>query len=277
MPPQSGRVAMITGCAHEHGLGRAMARHLAASGADLVLVDITREVATAGRDRWRGLASVAEELERMGRNVLTLVADVRSGSQVADAVKHAIESFGRVDILVNNAAAPSTGGDRVPVVELPETAWDAVIETNLKGAYLCAKAVAATMLARDIRGRIINIASEFGKIGAARRAAYCASKFGLVGFTQSLALELAPAGITVNAVCPGLTDTNRIDYLGRRADGSYDATLRASEVGKLAAAIPLGRVATVDDVAAVVAFLASETSGYITGEAINVSGGLVMH
>jgi NAD(P)-dependent dehydrogenase (short-subunit alcohol dehydrogenase family) len=275
MATPSGKVAIVTGCAHERGFGHAIARHLAAAGVNLVLVDVAESIVAASNNSWRGLATVAEEVERMGQVALTAIADVRSSGQVTEIVKRAIDRFGRLDILVNNAAAPS-GADRVPVVDLPEAAWDVVIETNLKGTYLCAKAVAKTMLERGVRGRIINIASELGKIGAASKAAYCASKFGIIGFTQSLALELAPAGITVNAVCPGLADTNRIDYLGRRANGSYDPELRADELTKLASVIPLGRVATVDDVAAVVAFLASEAAQYITGEAINVSGGLVM-
>ena len=108
-------------------------------------------------------------------------------------------------------------------------------------------------------------------------AAYCASKFGVIGFTQALALELAPAGITVNAICPGPADTDRLDYLGRRPDGGFDPALRAAEVAKRAAAIPLGRLATVEDVAELTAFLASEGAGYLTGQAINVAGGSVTH
>lgn len=212
----------------------------------------------------------------MGRRALTVIADVRSSSQVSDAVAHAVGTFGRVDILVSNAAAPA-GADRVPVVELPEAAWDLVLDTNLKGTYLCAKAVVATMLAGRIRGRIINIASELGKIGAPNKAAYCASKFGVIGFTQALALELAPVGITVNAICPGLADTNRVDYLGRRPDGTYDPELRAREIRRSESLIPLGRLASLEDVAEVAAFLASDGADYITGQAINVSGGLVMH
>jgi NAD(P)-dependent dehydrogenase (short-subunit alcohol dehydrogenase family) len=108
-------------------------------------------------------------------------------------------------------------------------------------------------------------------------AAYCASKFGLIGFTQALALELAPAGITVNAICPGAADTDRLDFLGRRPDGSFDPALRAAELARRGAAIPLGRVATAEDVAAVAAFLASDAAAYVTGQAINVTGGAVMH
>jgi NAD(P)-dependent dehydrogenase (short-subunit alcohol dehydrogenase family) len=128
---------------------------------------------------------------------------------------------------VNNAAAPP-GADRVPVVELPEEAWDVVLDTNLKGTFLVSKAVARVMLEKKIRGRIVNIASDRAKVGTTNLAAYCASKFGLVGLTQCLAMELAPAGITVNAVCPGGVDSERLDYLGRRR-GAYDER-RAEEI-----------------------------------------------
>jgi len=133
------------------------------------------------------------------------------------------------------------------------------------------------MLSQNIRWRIINIGSDRGKFGRANLAAYCASKFGLIGFTQALAMELAPAGITVNAVCPGGLDTERLDYLGKREDGSYDAALRAERVRQLAAKVPLGRFTTVNDDAELVAFLASDGAESIAGQAINVSGGTIMH
>ena len=165
----------------------------------------------------------------------------------------------------------------MPVVDLPEVVWDTVLDTNLKGTYLCARAVVPTMLERHLRGRVINMASEFGKVGGAHRAAYCASKFGVIGFTQALALELAPAGITVNAICPGVADTDRLDHLGRRPDGSFDPALREEGLKRQAAAIPLGRVATPADVAELAAFLASDAAEYLTGQAINLAGGSTMH
>jgi NAD(P)-dependent dehydrogenase (short-subunit alcohol dehydrogenase family) len=201
---------------------------------------------------------------------------VRSATQVAAVVERALEMFGRIDVLVSNAGAPARA-DRVPVVDLAEDVWDTVIDVNLKGTFLCARAVARTMLDRNVRGRIVNVASNWGKVGGARRAAYCASKFGVIGFTQALAMELAPAGITVNAICPGAADTERLDHLGQRPDGTFDETLRAERLAQSGASIPLGRVARADDVAEVAAFLASDAAEYITGQAINVAGGAVMH
>jgi NAD(P)-dependent dehydrogenase (short-subunit alcohol dehydrogenase family) len=275
-----GKIAMITGCGGEHGFGRALARRFAAEGADLILTDVaptgTKVVAAKPGHGWRGLEAVAEEARQSGRQALTALADVRSTAQIGAAVARGLDAFGRIDILVNNAAAPP-GADRVPVVDLDEEAWDLVLDVNLKGAYLCARAVAGVMLGQGVRGRIINMASNCGKRGYPRLAAYCASKFGLVGFTQALAMELASAGITVNAICPGGADTDRLDYLGRRPDGSFDPALRAQQIKERGAAVPLGRLATVDDVAEVAAFLASPAAEYITGQAINVGGGDLMH
>lgn len=275
-----GRVAMITGAGGERGFGRAIARRLAAEGVDLVLTDIAptglTAVATKPKTGWGGLEAVAAEVKPHGRRAMTAVMDVRSAEQIDAVVARARESFGGIDILVNNAGAP-WGRDRGPVVELSEEAWDVVLDTNLKGTFLTARAVARSMLERRVRGRIVNMASQWGKRGGANRAAYCASKFGVIGFTQALAQEVAPAGITVNAVCPGAADTDRLDHLGQRPDGSYDETLRAERITQQGATIPLGRLATAEDVVAVVAFLVSDAAEYLTGQSINVTGGSVMH
>jgi len=275
-----GKVAMVTGSGGQKGFGRAIARKLASEGADLLLADVTpagvRVVASKAASGWRGLEAVADEVRAAGRRAEIAVVDVRAADQVQRAVDLAERTFGCIDILVNNAAAPP-GADRVPVVELPEEAWHAVLETNLTGTYLCSRAVAGLMVARGTRGRIINMSSNCGKVGYPRLAAYCASKFGVIGFTQALAMELAPQGITVNAICPGSADTDRLDYLGRRVDGSYDETLRAAGIAERAAQIPLHRVATAEDVAELTAFLGSDAASYVTGQAINLAGGAIMH
>jgi NAD(P)-dependent dehydrogenase (short-subunit alcohol dehydrogenase family) len=275
----SGKVAMVTGCGGERGFGRAIARRLAEEGADLVVTDVTAagtRVPTKPATGWGGLETVAEEIRGTGRRALTAIVDVRSLDDIRAAADRAVAQFGRIDILVNNAAAPA-GEDRVSVVDMSEAAWDVVIDTNLKGTFLCSKVVAAGMLRDGVRGRIINVASTSGKRGSAELAAYCASKFGLIGFTQSLAMELAPAGITVNAICPGVADTERLDYMGRRPDGTYDAQQREEAVKGEAVGIPLGRVAAAKDIAPVVAFLASDDAGYMTGQAINIDGGRITH
>jgi NAD(P)-dependent dehydrogenase (short-subunit alcohol dehydrogenase family) len=276
----NGKVAVVTGCAGERGVGRAIARRLAKEGADLMLTDVapggTRVVKAKPLTERGGLEAAAKEVQRIGQRVLTALLDVRSASQIDAVIDQTLRTFGRLDILVNNAAAPP-GADRVPVTELSEEAWDTVLDINLKGSFLCAKAAANAMLRHKIRGRIINIGSGNSKVGHPRLAAYCASKFGLLGFTQSLALELAPAGITVNIICPGAMDTERLDYFGRREDGSYDPNQRIERIKRLGTEVPLGRLATPEDVAAVTAFLASDEAEYITGQAVNVTGGAIMH
>jgi NAD(P)-dependent dehydrogenase (short-subunit alcohol dehydrogenase family) len=275
-----GKVALVTGCAGERGIGRGIAKRLAAEGADLVLTDIaltgTRILASKPDEGWRGLEAVSDEIRALGRRALSCLLDIRSAAQIDAVVRQALAEYGRIDILVNNAAAPP-GGDRVPVVEMAQESWEAVIDTNLTGTFLVSRAVASAMLAGRIRGRIVSIGSDRSKVGTANLSAYCAAKFGLVGFSQSLAMELAPAGITVNMVCPGGVDSERLDYLGRRADGSYDDSLRHEQIRQKAVAHPMGRLTTPEDVAEVVAFLASDGAAYITGQALNVTGGTVMH
>src|SRR2546425_431504 len=211
------KVAMVTGAGGEHGLGRAIAQRFADEGADLVLTDVIptglRVSAATPPGAWGGVDAVADEIRKRGRRAITAIADVRSTEQMAKVVARALEEFGRLDILVNNAGAPGSL-DRTPVVELPEEAWDTVLDTNLKGTFITSQAVARSMLERHVRGRIISMSSQWGKKGGARRAAYCASKFGIIGFTQSLAQELAPAGVTVNAICPSAADTQRLDHMG---------------------------------------------------------------
>ncbi|PKB79693.1 MAG: hypothetical protein BZY88_11990 [SAR202 cluster bacterium Io17-Chloro-G9] len=278
----SGKVAVVTGAGGRHGIGRAIALRLAEEGADVVVTDIQRSTdRMREEDRlagWRGLPSVVEEIEELGRQSMGLFSDVTDGSQVNDMVRQTIDRFGKIDILVNNAGS-QPGPDRVLVVELGEEAFDEVMRVNVRGTYLCSKAVAIHMIERGGGGKMIVISSGAGKQGIARYAAYCASKFALIGFTQALAHELAPHRINVNAICPGLVNTERVDFIAAAlaAEGESAEEHRALMVRARAEAVPLGRIAEAGDIARMAAFLSSSESDYVTGLSISVSGGSQMH
>ena len=275
----AGRVVLVTGCARARGIGRAIAVAFARAGADVVVTDVaaggTRNENEEGLEEirlgWKGLDSLAGEIKSLGRRALTLVGDV---SRVADAerfVADALAQFGRIDVLVNNAAAPH-GADRRLLWEIPEEAWDLVINVNLKGAFLMSRAVIPHMLKRG-SGRIISMASVSGKRGTARRGAYTASKFGVIGLTQVMAQELGAHGITANAICPGSVDTSRRESTSRRERALAERDPNAPVLSLP----PTGRVARPDDIARLALFFASEASDHITGQAWNVDGGTVMH
>ncbi|MFN0192572.1 MAG: SDR family NAD(P)-dependent oxidoreductase [Aestuariivirga sp.] len=275
-----GKIALVTGAGGERGIGRAIAMRLAQEGADVAVNDI--HAASALGSSWGGMAQVVGEIEALGRRSIGIVADIGDAAQVHAMIDQVVATFGRIDILINNAAARA-GRDRVPVVELDEADWDRVQRINGKGTFLCSQAAARAMLAGPHSprgGRIINIASTAGKNGSARYAAYCASKFAVVGFTQSLAQELAPHGINVNAICPSLVVTERIDDIATALAPSTLLTpeeQRAALITRAAGLSPLGRMAEVNDVSALAAFLASSESNYLTGLAISVAGGGQMH
>ena len=276
-----GKVAIVTGAGGRHGIGRAIALRLAEEGADVVVTDIHRgEHAMRPEDRqagWRGLTSVVEEIEALGRQAMGLYSDVSDSGQVADMVNQTLNRFGHIDILVNNAGS-QPGRDRVLVVELEEDAFDEVMRVNVRGTYLCSKAVAQHMIGRGGGGKIIIISSGAGKRGRARFAAYCASKFALIGFTQSLAQELGPHKVNVNAICPGLVDTERADFIAAALapEGQSTEEYRVLMMRERSTSVPLGRVAVGDDIARTAAFLASSESDYLTGLSISVSGGSEM-
>lgn len=278
----SGKVAIVTGAGGRHGIGRAIANRLAQEGADVVVTDIQGSAAAIRpEDRqagWQGLDSVTEEIRALGRDSLGLVSDVSDSEQVDDMVNRTLERFGHIDILVNNAGS-RPGRDRVPVVELGEDAFDEVMRINVKGTYLCSRAVARHMIEGGGPGKIIVISSGAGKRGIARYAAYCASKFALVGFTQALAQELAPHHINVNAICPGLVDTERVDFIAAAlaAEGQSAEEQRAMMIRERNSRVPLGRVAVGDDIAKMAAFLACSEADYLTGLSISVSGGAEMN
>ncbi len=266
-----GKVALVTGAAGAAGLGRAIALRLAKEGADLVINDLTED------DNVRsGLPTVAREIEDLGQRALAVYADVAQADQVKRMVRQALDHFGRIDILVNNAGAPA-GRDRVPVIELEEDAFDLVQRVNVKGTFLCCREVARHMHKRG-GGTIINMSSTSGKVGVPRFAAYCASKFAVRGFTQALARELGPHGITVYAICPGLVATERIDdmALALAPPGVDPAQHRQEMIAAAVNNIPLGRMTEQDDIAKVAAFLASDESDFMTGASVTVDGGLHM-
>lgn len=267
----SGQVALVTGAGGEHGIGRAVALRLAQEGADVVVNDLAaRPYADAD---WPGLPGVVAEIEALGRRAAAVVADVGDAQEVQQMVAEALDTMGRVDILVNNAGLLA-GGDRVPVVELDVKLWDAVQRVNIRGTFLCAQAVARHLLERGGGGRIINISSVAGKRGSARYSAYNASKFAVIGFTQALAAELGPAGVTVNAICPGLVATERVAPLAKAAFPELDPAVAERQfTDDYAAGAPLGRLALPLDVANAAAFLASRDAGYMTGHALTVAGG----
>lgn len=278
----SGKVAVVTGAGGRHGIGRAIATRLAQEGADVAVTDIPQSLdAIRPQDRaegWAGLPSVVKEIEAAGRQALGLFSDAADSGQVEEMVGQVLARFGHIDILVNNAGS-RPGRDRVPVVELAEDAFDEVMRVNVRGTYLCSRAVARHMIARNQGGKIIIISSGAGKRGIARYAVYCASKFALVGFTQALAQEMAPHRVNVNAICPGLVDTERVDFIAAAlaAEGQSAEEHRAMMVRERSTRVPMGRIAQGEDIARLAAFLSSAESDYMTGLSLSVSGGSEMN
>ena len=278
----NGKVAIVTGAGGKNGIGRAIATRLASEGADVVVTDISQSVEAIRevdmRDGWEGLPSVVKEIEAMGRQSIDLFSDVSDSAQVDGMLRSVLDHFGKVDILVNNAGS-RPGKDRVPVIELEEEAFDEVMRVNVRGTYLCSRALARHMVERGSGGKIISISSGAGKKGIARYAAYCASKFAIVGFTQALAQELASDMINVNAICPGLVDTERVDFIASALapEGESSEEHRAMMIRERNLRVPMGRVAVGEDIANMAAFLASNQSDYVTGLSISVSGGSEMN
>lgn len=243
-----GKTAVVTGSGR--GLGKAIALKLAQMGANIVLNDI------AASD---SIDATAEEFKAAGYNAAVTKGDVRNADDVKAMVTAAVDAFGSLDILVNNAGITK---DK-PMAMMSEEDWDLVLDINLKGAFLCTKLSARQMI-KQKHGRIINIASVAGRYGNQGQANYSASKAGLIGLTKTTAKEFASRGVTCNAVAPGIIQSKMTDVLPDEIKKKYLDN------------IPLGRFGTPEDVANVVAFLASDESGYVTGQVIDIDGGLVM-
>lgn len=242
------QTAIVTGSGQ--GIGEAIARAFAREGAHVLVAELIEENA------WR----VQKKIERDGGTAICHATDVSQESSVDAMMQACVERFGKVDILVNNAGIYPTS----PVEDMAEAEWDRVIGTNLVGTFLCSRAAAPHLLAQK-RGRIISITSGRGLQGAKNGAHYAATKAGIIGFTKSLALELAPSGITVNCICPGVSDT------AQPRGHSTEEELYAR-----AAKIPLGRIGQPEDIAKAAVFLASDRAGFITGQTLLVNGGGVM-
>lgn len=241
------KVLVVTGAAK--GIGREIALSFAQEGADVVAWDVETE----------GIDSLKAEVEGKGRRFLGLQVDVCDFDAVKTSVENVLDGFSRIDILVNNAGITR---DNL-IIRMSDADWDSVIEVNLKGVFNCTKAVSRVML-KQRSGRIINISSVIGIFGNAGQSNYAASKGGIISFTKSIAKELAPRGITVNAIAPGFIDTGMTRSLAGEVKEKYLES------------IPLRRIGTGEDVAEAALFLASDHSSYITGETIRVDGGLAM-
>jgi len=245
----TGKVALVTGA--QQGIGRAIALALAREGAD-VGVNYLDDRGAADK--------VVQEVRGAGRRTVLVQADVAQPASAQAMVEQVVGELGGIDVLVNNAGVYP----RVPLLEMRESDWDLVLDVNLKGGFFCAQAAARAMIAAGRRGSIVNMASQAIR-GAVRGVHYSASKGGVVAMTRAMALELAPHGIRVNAIAPGLTDTAQPRY------GNTEA-----ELAVMASAVPLGRMAQPADIAGIAVFLASDEAGHVTGQTLHVNGGSFM-
>ena len=244
----TGKVALVTGASR--GIGQATAIDLAKAGADIVVNFIGNEAVAQ---------ETVEAIEALGRKAIKIKADVGNADDVQAMVDEAIAAFGHIDILVNNAGITRDG----LLIRMKDSDWDDVLNINLKGVYLVTKAVAKLMV-KQRAGRIINMTSVSGVTGNVGQANYAAAKAGVIGFTKTCAKELAARGITVNAVAPGFIETAMTDVLPEKIKEGIAAT------------VPLGRMGQPEEIAGVVTFLASDFARYITGQVLNVDGGMVM-
>jgi NAD(P)-dependent dehydrogenase (short-subunit alcohol dehydrogenase family) len=260
-----GKVAVVTGAGRRRSIGRPIAVELARAGCDVVLTGTGRPPERYPDDEkavgWRDVDSVAEEVRACGRRALALVSDVADAAAVERLAEQVVAELGRVDFVVNNAGA-ARGPDRVPVVELEPDVWRHVIDVNLNGTFYMSRTFGRLLMEQG-GGAIVNISSIGGKMMAARTAAYAASKAGIHALTSATSQELGPSGVRVNAVCPGIIDTFRMDDIPRGE--AWDRLIERQ--------VPLGRSGTGEDIAWMVVYLCSDQGSWITGQLYTVDGG----
>jgi meso-butanediol dehydrogenase / (S,S)-butanediol dehydrogenase / diacetyl reductase len=255
----AGRVAIVTGGGQ--GIGRATALELARLGADVVIAELNAE----------GTERTAKEVRGLGRKALAVPTDVTRRADLARMVERTRADFGRIDVLVNNAGIYRAAA----TLDVTEEHWDAIMTINAKAVFFASAAVLHTMIAQK-RGSIVNLASMAGKIGSKTNLPYNASKAAVVSMTKSLALAHAADGVRVNCVCPGFVETDMWTTVARE-QGALLGMSSEEFTRQRERAVPLGRMERPEDVAAVIGFLASDRAGYMTGQALSVDGGLVMH
>jgi NAD(P)-dependent dehydrogenase (short-subunit alcohol dehydrogenase family) len=271
------KVAIVTGSGRHKGIGEAIVLRLAAEGCHIVISDIGKASGEAFAEEHIGtteeMEAIAAACRARGVQVITVPCDVRSEADCRQLIAKTVAAFGKLDILVNNAGV---GYIMEPFTEFKESSWDAVLDVNLKGAFLCSKHATIQMQQQGTGGSIVNIASQAAKSGFPYAAAYTASKHGLIGLTRSNAVELGKYNIRVNAVCPNHITTGlghwQNKFFSEKLGMDYDSYVQA-----IVDKNPLGRTGHTEDIAKAVAFLCSEQSAYITGEAMNVSGGEEYH
>jgi len=253
------KVAIVTGAGT--GIGRGIAKRLAKEGAIVVVTDLNEETTN----------NTGGEIRSMGGESLTVKMDVRSSDQINEMIRRTLDKFGKIDILVNNAGVSTMA----PVVDMTEEEWDYNLDVNAKGTFLCTKLVLRQMIKQGKGGRIVCVSSLAGKFGNKYYSHYSASKWAVIGFVKSVAMEVAQHQITVNAVCPGRVGTSM-----EERELGWEAKYLKMSVEDMKKAyldtVPLGRLETPEDVAKLVVFLASDEADYITGEAIEVTGGMLL-
>lgn len=273
----AGAVALVTGAARERSIGRATALRLAEGGADVACLDIARpydEAPAHGVATGDELDGLVAEIEALGRRAVGVRADVSDSAAVETAVEAATEALGTITLVANVAGGSGIGFGLGPLLSVPEDEFRRVLDVNLVGTWLVSKACASRMVAAGVGGRICNVSSQAGKRGFPMLGAYCAAKAGIILMTQSMALELGPSGISVNAVCPGTVDTNLLN-----PNGALDNMFSDGGKGPAAAIgqqYPLGRLQSAEEIADAIAWLLSEDARSITGEAVNTSAGETM-